>query len=66
MLIDGVGYIAYVAGLFGETIKAQDGLWKLCGFLVTADFTEADCVAALMEMYRGVGGGVKVLTIWID
>jgi len=30
---------------------------KLYGFPVTAEFTEADCVAALMEMYRGLVGG---------
>jgi hypothetical protein len=57
MTIDGFDNIAYV-GLFVEAIKARDGLQGLYGFPVTAEFSEADCVAALMEMYRGLVGSV--------
>jgi hypothetical protein len=56
MAIDDFDHIACVVRLLGKTIKLQDGLWELCGFLLTADFTDVDCIAALMEMYRGFGG----------
>ena len=58
MTIDGFDNIAY-AGLFGETIKVRDGLQGSYGFPVTAEFSEADYVAALMAMYRGLVGSNK-------